>query len=397
MVVLTRRQTRELEELQKNSSKEQEGQSCWSDQPTTTVLTPKNTTTSSFTDMKGSAKKGVLSHPLSLLQQSHSRYSSGNSNNTTQGNCKESGNLGGGQCSTEENATISADPVVSIATISYPTVEELEPINVEGEDVVVKVQEIENQILEELGSSEWTVVCSGMNQLRRLAVYEPERCGILLREYKEVVVSSALTKGIKSPRSALSKSAIITCRDLFTYVPDTYMKEYLDNSSTDVLNQLLVKAGSMDKRFVVEEAVRALDAMATSLTGADVMSAILPYLSHKNPKIRGKSYGIFYRAMQGNVLDIQEVGMRSVIECCAHGVTDNTPEARDGSRAVMQCLMDSSSALVQRMKDELMEIDSVDSVEWMSEFQYDPVVGTYVIAVLGPSKAAAFLKSLKYI
>lgn len=382
MVVLTRRQTRELEELQKNSSKGEEQQG-WSDQPTTTVLTPKNTTTSKY-DMKGSAKKGVLSHPLSLLQQSLSHSTS----------CKELG----GQGSTEENTTTHADPGASIATISYPTVDELEPIILEsdGEDVVTVIQKIEKQLLEDLGSSEWTVVCSGMNQLRRLAVYQPERCGILLREYKEVVVSSALTKGIKSPRSALSKSAIITCRDLFTYVPDTYMKAYLENSA-DVLNQLMIKAASMDKRFVVEEAVRALDAMATALTGADVMSAILPYLSHKNPKIRGKAYGIFYRAMQGNVLDIQEVGMRSVIECCAHGVTDNTSEARDASRAVMQCLMDSSSVFVQRMKDELMEIDSVDPVEWMSEFQYDPVVATYVIAVLGPSKAAAFFKSLKYI
>lgn len=52
-----------------------------------------------------------------------------------------------------------------------------------------------------------------------------------------------------------------------------------------LLAQLLLKAGSNDKKFVIDEVQRALGVMATSMDAPAVLGRLLPYAAHKNPKV----------------------------------------------------------------------------------------------------------------
>ena len=61
---------------------------------------------------------------------------------------------------------------------------------------------------------------------------------------------------------------------------------------TSLLAQLLLKCGSGDKKFVVDEAQRALGVLGDSLAPAALLPLLLPYAeAHKNPKVRGKAGG----------------------------------------------------------------------------------------------------------
>jgi len=52
--------------------------------------------------------------------------------------------------------------------------------------------------------------------------------------------------------------------------------------------QLLLKA-SQGKRFVCEEADRALNAMVKSVTPLPLLNKLRPYVSHSNPRVRAKA------------------------------------------------------------------------------------------------------------
>lgn len=53
-----------------------------------------------------------------------------------------------------------------------------------------------------------------------------------------------------------------------------------------LLSQLLQKAGSNDKRFVIEEVTRALQTMAECMEPRQLLDRLLPSAAHKNPKVR---------------------------------------------------------------------------------------------------------------
>ena len=52
-----------------------------------------------------------------------------------------------------------------------------------------------------------------------------------------------------------------------------------------MLAQLLLKAGSNDKKFVLDEVQRALGVMASSMDPPALLGRLLPYAAHKNPKV----------------------------------------------------------------------------------------------------------------
>lgn len=67
------------------------------------------------------------------------------------------------------------------------------------------------------------------------------------------------------------------------------MEPYLNKGgvskpAASLLHQLLLKASSNDKRFVVDEAKNTLSAMAASIPST-LLSNVLPYTSHKSPKV----------------------------------------------------------------------------------------------------------------
>jgi hypothetical protein len=201
-----------------------------------------------------------------------------------------------------------------------------------------------SSIVENIGATSWLAQVNAMNELRRLAVHHGADCDSLLTEHSSTVFP-AIVKAIKSPRSNVSKSAIMTVRDLFEMVPGPMGTELgKDAGLTDMsglLMVLLTKAASNDKKFVVDEALGALDCMCDCVEASIVLRpALSGATEHKNPRVRGRCF-VLLRSVVSNAPDLDtlllscEGALSSIVVACHLGTTDNTPEARECARDVM--------------------------------------------------------------
>jgi len=75
--------------------------------------------------------------------------------------------------------------------------------------------------------------------------------------------------------------------DLLCFLFESWLM-LLDCNVVAQLLQLLLKA-SQDKRFVCEEADKALNAMVKSMTPLPLLNKLRPYVRHINPRIRAKA------------------------------------------------------------------------------------------------------------
>ena len=93
------------------------------------------------------------------------------------------------------------------------------------------------------------------------------------------------------------------------------------------LLQLLLKA-SQDKRFVCEEADKALNTMVGSMTPLPLLSKLRVYVSHANFRVRAKaaisisncvskmvSLAIYNSFLSGNLCCLLDVNMKSDANC----------------------------------------------------------------------------------
>lgn len=83
--------------------------------------------------------------------------------------------------------------------------------------------------------------------------------------------------------------AILTTTDLVASLPNELMP-FLDiggaaRPTESLLGQLLLKGGSNDKRFVIDEVDRALARMTQKLDAEILLEKLLPYSTHKGPKV----------------------------------------------------------------------------------------------------------------
>ncbi|KAI5401421.1 hypothetical protein KIW84_066043 [Lathyrus oleraceus] len=100
------------------------------------------------------------------------------------------------------------------------------------------------------------------------------------------------------------------------------------------LLQLLLKA-SQDKRFVCEEAERALGSMVGSMTPLPLLQKLRVSVSHKNLRIRAKAAVSLYKCVSKMVNEeMEEFGMEKLIEVATDLVNDRLPEARDAARSI---------------------------------------------------------------
>jgi hypothetical protein len=136
-----------------------------------------------------------------------------------------------------------------------------------------------------------------------------------------------VVKAMKNPRSALCKTSIMASSDIFKVFGDQSLDSannafdnlvrtgdffffqfliccglhfdllcflfeswlmLLDCNVVAQLLQLLLKA-SQDKRFVCEEADKALNAVVKSMTPLPLLNKLRPYVRHINPRIRAKA------------------------------------------------------------------------------------------------------------
>ncbi|KAJ6904347.1 hypothetical protein NC651_021465 [Populus alba x Populus x berolinensis] len=109
----------------------------------------------------------------------------------------------------------------------------------------------------------------------------------------------------------------------------------LDLNVVAQLLQLLLKA-SQDKRFVCEEADRALNAMLKSVTPLPLLNKLRPYVSHSNPRVRAKAAITISKSVSKMGLEgMNEFGLVSLVQMAADLLNDRLPEAREAARNIV--------------------------------------------------------------
>jgi hypothetical protein len=88
---------------------------------------------------------------------------------------------------------------------------------------------------------------------------------------------------------SVPQSAIMAVADIVEGFGDDILP-HLDvggvgNPAGSLLYQLLLKGSSNDKRFVIEEAKRALTLTADYVGPVSLLDLLLPYAAHKSPKV----------------------------------------------------------------------------------------------------------------
>ncbi|KAM7509939.1 hypothetical protein LguiB_008814 [Lonicera macranthoides] len=220
-------------------------------------------------------------------------------------------------------ATTNGDEIVNSG--SEVGIVEVEYVESENLNDVEDVNMTLKMLLAGLESKEWVSVCDALNNVRRLSVFHKETMCDMLENVITLVV-----KSLKNPRSAVCKTAIMTCTDIFK----AYGDEIID-SLDPMLVQLLLKS-SQDKRFVCEAAERALIAMTTWLSPILLLPKLQPYLKNRNPRIRAKASMFFSRSVPRlGVEGIKTYGIEKLIQIAATQLSDQLPESREAARTLL--------------------------------------------------------------
>ncbi|EXB74776.1 hypothetical protein L484_023518 [Morus notabilis] len=207
-------------------------------------------------------------------------------------------------------------------TVDYIASESLQPI----QDPDSKIQ----SLIEGFDSKDWTKVCESLNDARRFALYHSDLLVPLLEK-----VMLVLVKAMKNPRSALCKTSIMASSDIFNAFGDKLLESSTSEPLDHLLVQLLLKA-SQDKRFVCEEADRALSAMVGSFTPLPLLQKLRAYVKHANPRVRAKAAVSISNCVSKMGLEgMKDYGLVSLVQMAAGSLNDRLPEARDAARSVL--------------------------------------------------------------
>ncbi|KAH7283113.1 hypothetical protein KP509_35G061200 [Ceratopteris richardii] len=200
----------------------------------------------------------------------------------------------------------------------YILSEDLKPV--EGD-----IRELVQNLLLRLEAKDWMCVYEALNDARRLATFHSTS---LLQNLSSII--NLTMKAMKNPRSALCKAAIMASSDFFKYYKDE-MLDLLD----PLLLQLLLKA-SQDKRFVCEEAERALIAMTNWISPTPLLLKLQPFLQHRNPRVRAKASSCVCRTVSKlGAKGIKDFGLEILIRMGASQLNDQLPEAREAARQLV--------------------------------------------------------------
>ncbi|XP_068642781.1 uncharacterized protein [Aristolochia californica] len=181
-----------------------------------------------------------------------------------------------------------------------------------------------SMLLQQLDSKNWVLVCDGLNNVRRLSIFHKEAMLELLANVMPLVV-----KSLKSPRSAVCKTAIMASADIFKVYSD-----HIIDSLDPLLVQLLLKS-SQDKHFLCEAAERALIAMTFWVSPNLLLPKLQSYLKHKNPRIRAKASMCFSQSLPRlGVEGINNYGIDKLIQIAASLLTDQLPKSREAARTL---------------------------------------------------------------
>ncbi|XP_066363355.1 uncharacterized protein [Miscanthus floridulus] len=229
--------------------------------------------------------------------------------------------LNGNNCANKEENSLSAcpDTVTNGNAAGNADVEYIDSENlVDLPDVDAAL----STLVKRLDSKDWVMTCEALNNVRQLAMYHKERLQELLEPLVPLIV-----KSVKNPRSAVCKTALMTCADIFKAYGDLMV-----DSIDPLLVQLFLKA-SQDKRFVCEAAEAALISMTSWISPLLLLPRMQPYLKNRNPRIRAKASVCFSKSVPYlDVQGIREYGMDKLVQIAATQLSDQLPESREAAR-----------------------------------------------------------------
>ncbi|XP_061370589.1 uncharacterized protein LOC133313255 [Gastrolobium bilobum] len=226
-------------------------------------------------------------------------------------------------------------PLSVDATVDYISSENLKPIS----DPEAKIQ----SLIQDLDSKNWTKVCESLNDVRRFALYHSSLLFPILGKLVLVVA-----KAMKNPRSALCKTSIMAASDIFNAFGDKLLDPSTSDAFDGLLFQLLLKS-SQDKKFVCEEADRALGSMVGSMTPLPLLHKLRAYVSHNNLRIRAKAAVSLSNCVSKMGLEeMEESGLGELIEVAVDLLNDRLQEARDAARSIATSLYEALTKDVEQ-------------------------------------------------
>ncbi|VDI47252.1 Hypothetical predicted protein [Mytilus galloprovincialis] len=184
-----------------------------------------------------------------------------------------------------------------------------------------------------LSSEEWEVKCSGLNSIRRLALFHadtvtPQLHSILVATLKEV----------KNLRSQVSRLAIVSIGDMFTH-----LTKKMDADIDITAKALLGKSGESNG-FIREDVEKVLQAMVNYITPQRSLLALISGgATHKNPAVRQTTsnyvVGVVEKMGPGKVLSgVKDITDR-ILPTAAHFCLDSSPKTRFNGRRILATLM----------------------------------------------------------
>ncbi|XP_054822495.1 uncharacterized protein LOC129320865 [Prosopis cineraria] len=207
------------------------------------------------------------------------------------------------------------------AAIDYISSKDLKPIF----DPEARIQ----GLIEDLDSKNWLNVCEALNDVRRFALYHSS---LLLPELGKL--ASVVAKTMKNPRSALCKTSIMAASDIFKSFGDKLLDPSTSDAFDSLLLQLLLKA-SQDKRFVCEEADKALTSMVASIAPFPLLEKLRAYVNHGNLRVRAKAaVSLSNSVSKMGLEEMKEFGLAEMIKVAADLLNDRLPEAREAARRI---------------------------------------------------------------
>ncbi|ONK68257.1 uncharacterized protein A4U43_C05F9360 [Asparagus officinalis] len=224
------------------------------------------------------------------------------------------------------NENTPPQPKASDPSAEYIASEDLQALSDPGAKIKV--------LWEELESKDWTKVCEALNDVRRLALHHS---ALLLPILENVML--IMVKSLKNPRSALCKTAIMTSTDIFHSFGHILLSASDETKAFDnLLLQLLLKA-SQDKRFVCEEAQKALDTMAQFTTPLPLLKKLQSCVNHVNLRVRAKAAVSISKCVSNMELEIiKEFGLGTLLQIAAELLNDRLPDAREAARSIINVI-----------------------------------------------------------
>ncbi|KAF0925438.1 hypothetical protein E2562_016659 [Oryza meyeriana var. granulata] len=187
-------------------------------------------------------------------------------------------------------------------------------------------------LVADLDSKDWIRACEALNDARRLAIHHSTLLNPILDK-----VMLAFVKTMKSPRSAVCKTSIMACTDVFNSFGNL-LSSTSDDAFDKLLLQLLLKA-SQDKRFVCEEAEKAMRAMAASMPPLPLLKKLKSYVHHANLRVRAKAaVAMSHCASRMDIETMKEFGMSALLQVAAELLNDRLPEAREAARGMVNSM-----------------------------------------------------------